>query len=149
MTDYPPHPTPTPPCPAAPAGLFAAPDLLLAAYGEVPLVGGPRLGGLVMTGSGRLLAANLLGGLTIAGWTLAHMLPFFLLLNKARLMRVAPEVGVRLLFCVEGSPPARVMHGKLAMVAAAGMQGWRLLACKGGGCWHARSMAVLLASAAG
>jgi Amt family ammonium transporter len=71
-------------------GLFADPDLKAAAYG------GNRIAGLFY-GDGELLGAEFITILFVFGWVTCTMLPFFFLLNRAKLFRVSridEEVGL-------------------------------------------------------
>ncbi|GIL87251.1 hypothetical protein Vretifemale_15345, partial [Volvox reticuliferus] len=47
--------------------------------------------GLFYGGGGRLLACQVIGVLTVAGWTLGFMFPFFWILKRFKLLRVPPE----------------------------------------------------------
>ncbi|GLI60266.1 hypothetical protein VaNZ11_002356 [Volvox africanus] len=47
--------------------------------------------GMFYGGGGRLLACQVIGVLTIAGWTLGLMLPFFWILKRFKILRVPPE----------------------------------------------------------
>jgi len=74
-------------------GLFAAPDFVAGAYDKITV----PVGGLFFTGDFSLLGIQLVGLLFIIGWTAAIMVPFFLLLDYASLLRVDPleeEVGL-------------------------------------------------------
>lgn len=73
---------------------FAASNLVEGYYSGYP-TDSPRAYGFIMgggSGGGKLLAAHIVYILIIASWSLAIMTPFFLLLKKAGLFRVAPEV---------------------------------------------------------
>lgn len=63
--------------------------------GNVTITEESRPYGFVMGGDGTLLAAHLVYILVIAGWTMAIMVPFFILLKKMGIMRVPPEVEVQ------------------------------------------------------
>jgi Amt family ammonium transporter len=67
-------------------GLFAEKNYVLEIYG-----GGDRPYGLFMGGGGKLLAAQIVEILVIAGWVTATMGPLFYALHKFRLLRISPE----------------------------------------------------------
>ncbi|KAL0912801.1 hypothetical protein M5K25_016207 [Dendrobium thyrsiflorum] len=69
------------------AGLFAKKEFVEEAYPGRP--GRPY--GLFMGGGGRLLAANVVQMLVIAGWVSATMGPLFFLLHKMGLLRISAE----------------------------------------------------------
>ena len=76
----------------------SSPYMVAGPEGEVP---DTRAYGFIMGGDGSLLAANVVYILVIAAWTLAIMTPFFMILKRLGLMRVAPgERGAR----AEGHP---------------------------------------------
>ncbi|GLC53594.1 hypothetical protein PLESTB_000766500 [Pleodorina starrii] len=68
------------------AGLLAKKGYIVQSYTRVSY---PY--GLFYGGGGRLLACQVIGVLTIAGWTLAWMMPFFWVLKRLNLLRVPPE----------------------------------------------------------
>lgn len=75
---------------------FAASDVVNQALGGPSMDANgnpvPRATGFIMGGGGALLGAHLVYILVCAGWTLAIMTPYFFLLKKLGLFRVAPEV---------------------------------------------------------
>jgi ammonia channel protein AmtB len=75
---------------------FAKASLATTWFGPPP--GGPadgvRASGFIMGGGGALLAAHLVYILVIAAWTLGLMVPFFLLLKRAGILRVPPDAEV-------------------------------------------------------
>lgn len=80
-------------------GAFAAPGMVSDVYGIMPGTGeaygtedGQRAYGFIMGGNASVLAANSVCILVVAAWTLGLMTPFFMLLKKLNLFRVAPEV---------------------------------------------------------
>ncbi|KAK9862455.1 hypothetical protein WJX84_006465 [Apatococcus fuscideae] len=71
----------------AAVGFFAEANLMAVAYPA----NSPMDQGVFMGGTGRLLAAQLVHIIWIAGWVLCNMLPFFYLLKVLGLFRVNPE----------------------------------------------------------
>lgn len=67
-------------------GLFAEKDYVQQIYGW-----GDRPYGLFMGGGGKLLAAQIVEILVIAGWVTVTMGPLFYALHKLRLLRISPE----------------------------------------------------------
>ena len=67
-------------------GLFAEKNYVTQIYG-----GDGRLYGLFMGGGGKLLAAQIIEILAIAGWVSITMGPLFFALHKFRLLRITPE----------------------------------------------------------
>jgi Amt family ammonium transporter len=68
-------------------GLFAQQNYILQIYGGP----GDRPHGLFMGGGGKLLGAQLIEILVIAGWVTITMAPLFWLLKRFRLLRISPE----------------------------------------------------------
>lgn len=68
-------------------GLFAEKHYVQQVYNDFS----DRPYGLFMGGGGKLLAAQIIEILVIAGWVSATMGPLFLILHKLRLLRISPE----------------------------------------------------------
>lgn len=68
-------------------GLFASKNYVLEVYGGAA----DRPYGLFMGGGGKLLAAQIIEVLVIAGWVSATMIPLFILLSRFKLLRISPE----------------------------------------------------------
>ncbi len=68
-------------------GLFASKNYVLEVYGGTA----DRPYGLFMGGGGKLLAAQIIEVLVIAGWVSATMIPLFILLSRFKLLRITPE----------------------------------------------------------
>jgi Amt family ammonium transporter len=68
-------------------GLFASKNYVLEVYGGAA----DRPYGLFMGGGGKLLAAQIIEVLVIAGWVSATMIPLFFLLSRFKLLRITPE----------------------------------------------------------
>ncbi|CAM6042014.1 unnamed protein product [Sphagnum compactum] len=68
-------------------GLFASKNYVLEVYGGAA----DRPYGLFMGGGGKLLAAQIIEVLVIAGWVSATMIPLFILLSRFKLLRITPE----------------------------------------------------------
>lgn len=74
-------------------GAFAAPNMVNTVFGPLPgTTDGQRKYGFIMGGDGSVLAAACVCIVVVAGWTLAIMTPFFMILKKIGLFRVSPEV---------------------------------------------------------
>lgn len=55
----------------------------------------PRAFGLLRGGNASLLVSAITGIIVILGWVLGHMIPFFFIMKKLKLLRVAPELENR------------------------------------------------------
>jgi hypothetical protein len=86
-------PTPnTPPTPPANPGTCGLQNMVTNIYGTSPYGDGTgsRPYGFIMGGDASVLAANSVYILVIIGWVLGIMTPFFIIIKKLGLMRVAP-----------------------------------------------------------
>ncbi|GAB4822138.1 hypothetical protein N2152v2_009184 [Parachlorella kessleri] len=73
---------------------FAAENMVLNVYGPSPYPDsdGGRPYGFIMGGDGKVLASSVVYIIVIAAWVLGIMTPFFFIIKRIGLMRVAPEV---------------------------------------------------------